>query len=84
MHDDIEILRINEGSISDVVKRFKKQKELVRIPHDCSDSDWSDDDLSDTNLTVSDSNRMMIDYLSRLRRGPNWSSSSATSSESWS
>ena len=84
MHDDIEILRINEGSISDVVKRFKKQKELVRIPHDRTDSDWSDDDLSDTSLTVSDSNRMMIDYLSRLRRGPNWSSSSATSSESWS
>ena len=85
MHDDIEVLRINEGSFSDVVKRFKKPNEIVHIPHDLTDSDLSDSDLTDTNLTANDSSRMMIkNVLRRLRRGPNWSCSSDTSSESWS
>ena len=72
MHEDNEVLRINKGSFSDVVERFKKQNEIVQIPNDLTDSDVSysltDSDVSDSELTDI----------------PNRSISSATSSESWS
>ena len=44
---------------------FKKQNDIVHIPHDLIDSDVSDSDLTDTNLTVNDSNRMRIDDILR-------------------